>query len=141
MFQRIHHIAFLAGGVGDDIDEAMDQFETRYDPEFVQMVNYGDDFVDIALYRMENTIVELMVPTEEDGWPYRYWRDNGTGFFHIAFEVEDIEAAIDDLEEKGIGMQTEVYEGVDWLVATLDESDTLVPMQLVEDPRPVEERF
>jgi len=139
--QTDSHIAFLVEGVNDDIEEGMATFKETLDFEFLELVNCDDDYVDIALYRMENTIVELMAPTEEDGWPYRYWRENGTGFFHIAFEVDDIDAAINQLSQRSTGMQTEVYEGVDWSVATMDEADTLVPMQLVEDCRDLEDRF
>lgn len=141
MFKRIHHMAFLVGGVDDDLEEAMAEFEENFGVEFIEVVAYDNDFVDIALYRIGNTIIELMSPTSEDGWPYRYWSEEGEGFFHIAFEVEDIEDSIDQLAEQGIGMQTEVYEGVDWLVATMDEGDTFVPMQVVEDNRDLEDRF
>ena len=141
MFKRIHHMAFLVGSVDDDLEEAMAKFEENFGADFIDVVAYDYDFVDIALYRIGNTIIELMAPTAEEGWPYRYWSENGNGFFHIAFEVDDIEESIDQLAEQDIGMQTEVYKGVDWRVATMDEDDTFVPMQVVEDGRDLEDRF
>lgn len=141
MFKRIHHIAFLVGGVDDDLEEAMAAFEDNFGVDFIDVVAYDNDFVDIALYRIGETIIELMSPTSEEGWPYRYWSEHGNGFFHIAFEVEDIDESINQLAEQNIGMQTEVYDGVDWQVATMDEDDTFVPMQVVEDERELENRF
>jgi len=42
--------------------------------------------------------------TEEDGPIARYIAKNGEGVQHIAYRVDDIEKAIEDMKEKGIRM-------------------------------------
>lgn len=130
MFRRVHHIAFVV----EDLDAATERFERTYGMDLVTRDEMTGDFeLEVALYRLGETIAELITPTTESGWVYEYWSEHGDGFFHIAFEVEDIRRSIDDLQAAGIRMRHErPQEGFDWLVATIDERDTLVPMQVVE---------
>jgi methylmalonyl-CoA/ethylmalonyl-CoA epimerase len=139
MFQRVHHLAFLVG----DLDAAAEQFETGsgLDP-LVRREMTGDFELEVILYPVGESLVELITPTTESGWVYDTWQATGDGFFHVAFEVDDVEASMRELESRGVDFQDVApREGFDWIVATLDDADTLVPMQLVEDPRTPEERI
>ncbi len=130
MFTKIHHIAFVVA----DLEESMDRFEANYDMELVERDQLTGQFsMDIALYNAGSNIVELIQPTTEEGWTYEYLQDNGEGWFHIAFEVDDIRQSMRDLEDRGIRLvHDEPQQGYDWLVVTLDDRDTIVPMQIVE---------
>jgi methylmalonyl-CoA/ethylmalonyl-CoA epimerase len=46
--------------------------------------------------------VELLESTSPDGAIAKYIEKKGTGIQHIAFRVDDIEAALEELKEKGI---------------------------------------
>lgn len=131
MFTKIHHIAFVV----EDIENSMERFETNYDMELVSRDQLSGAFsMDVALYNAGENIVELIEPLEDEGWTYEYLQENGEGWFHIAFEVEDIRESMRELEERGIRVEDdEPQEGYDWEVVTLDERDTLVPMQIVEE--------
>lgn len=139
MFQRIHHVAFLV----EDLDTAIDRFERQFDtPPLTRREMTGDFELEIALFPVGESLVELITPTSERGWVYEHWREHGDGFFHIAFEVEDIREGMATLRALGVGFDSEEpREGFDWEVATMDADDTLVPMQLVEDDRSPEERI
>lgn len=130
MFRRVHHIAFVV----EDLDAAAARFETAFGMDLVTRDEMTGDFeLEVALYRLGETIVELITPTTESGWVYEFWRDNGDGFFHIAFEVADIRESMATLQESGIRFEhDEPQQGFDWLVATMNPEDTLVPMQVVE---------
>jgi methylmalonyl-CoA/ethylmalonyl-CoA epimerase len=130
MFRRVHHIAFVV----EDLDAAAMRFETTFGMDLVTRDEMTGDFeLEVALYRLGETIVELITPTTESGWVYEFWRDNGDGFFHIAFEVADIRESMAALEGAGIRFEhDEPQQGFDWLVATMNADDTLVPMQIVE---------
>ena len=46
--------------------------------------------------------IELLESTSPDGPIGKYIEKNGEGIQHIAFQVDDIEAALADLKEKGV---------------------------------------
>lgn len=130
MFERIHHVAFVVR----DIEQSMEQFETNFGMELESRDQMSGAFqMDVALYRAGNNIVELIEPLSDEGWTARVLEEQGEGFFHIAYQVDDIEKRVAELEEKGIRCKDdEPQEGYNWWVVTLNEEDTLVPMQLVE---------
>ena len=131
MFTKIHHIAFVVS----DIEESMQRFEDNYDMELVSRDEITGAFaMDVALYHAGDNIVELIQPLTDDGWTAQYLRENGEGWFHIAFEVEDIRESMAELEDRGIRVtDDEPREGFAWKVVTLDKRDTIVPMQIVEE--------
>lgn len=131
MFRKIHHIAFVVR----DIEAAMDRFEANYEMKLESRGEVtGQYSMDVALYYAGDNIVELIEPTSESGWTYEYLQENGEGWFHIAFEVDDIRKRMEQLRERGIRfVDDEPQDGYDWEVATLDDRDTIVPMQIVED--------
>lgn len=130
MFRKIHHIAFVV----EDLDDAMDRFEANYDMQLESRNELTGDFsMDVALYNAGDNIVELITPLDEGSWTYEYLQENGEGWFHIAFEVDDIRESMAELESRGIRIKDdEPQDGYNWEVVTLDERDTLVPMQIVE---------
>jgi len=138
LFNRVHHTAFLVADVDEEFDDVMENFEATFGMELFDRVTSERDAVDVALYHSGNQIIELMSPLEERGWPYEHLQENGKGFFHVAFEVDDIREAMAELERRGIRMKVdEPNQGNAWLVATMKEEDTFVPMQVVEDSRDV----
>jgi len=131
MFTKIHHIAFVVA----DIEDAMQRFEDNYDMTLVNRDEVTGAFsMDVALYNAGDNIVELIEPLGDSGWTYDVLQEQGEGWFHIAFEVDDIRESMAELESRGIRVKDdEPQEGYDWEVVTLDERDTLVPMQIVEE--------
>jgi len=131
MFTKIHHIAFVVA----DIEDAMDRFEDNYDMTLVNRDEVTGAFsMDVALYNAGDNIVELIEPLGDSGWTYDVLQEQGEGWFHIAFEVDDIRESMAELESRGIRVKDdEPQEGYDWEVVTLDERDTIVPMQIVEE--------
>ena len=55
-----------------------------------------------AFLPIGDTEVELLESTEPDGPVAKFIEKKGEGIQHIAFKVDDIEAALKELEEKGI---------------------------------------
>ena len=140
MFERIHHVAILAGGIDQDLDEYTAVYEDHFGMERSEMVYFEDDNCEVALYPVGETLIEFTSPTGPSGWHYEHLQEHGPGFFHIAFEVDDIERRREELEERGYDFVDEIRDGLDWKITTLDYRDTPVPMQIVEDTRPTDER-
>jgi methylmalonyl-CoA epimerase len=131
MFKGIHHLAFVV----EDIEQSMERFEDNFDMELVSRDQISGAFsMDVALYHAGDNIVELIEPTTDEGWTYEYLQENGEGFFHVAFEVDDIRESMEELERRGIRVEDdEPQQGYAWEVVTLNEEDTIVPMQIVEE--------
>lgn len=55
-----------------------------------------------AFFPVGDSEVELLESTSPDGPVAKFIEKKGQGFQHIAFRVENIEAALDELKEKGI---------------------------------------
>ena len=64
--------------------------------------------VTTAFFPVGESEVELLESTEPDGPVAKYIEKKGTGIQHIAFRVEDIEAALKELTEKGIRLIDEI---------------------------------
>ena len=55
----------------------------------------------IALLKAGGTSVELLEPTSDESSLEKFIRERGEGLHHIAFAVEDIEQAMEELKGKG----------------------------------------
>ncbi|SHI58361.1 methylmalonyl-CoA epimerase [Dethiosulfatibacter aminovorans DSM 17477] len=60
--------------------------------------------VKVAFLPIGDTEVELLESTDPDGPIARYIDKKGEGVQHIAYRVDDIEAAIAEMQEKGVRM-------------------------------------
>ena len=135
MFNKIHHIAFVV----EDIESSMTSFEENYGMELLTRGEMTAQYqipqeIDVALYQAGDNIVELIEPLSEEGWTYDVLQENGDGWFHVAFAVDDIREGMAELESRGIRVwDDEPSQGFAWKVVTLEPEDTLVPMQLVEE--------
>ena len=61
-----------------------------------------DQKVDVAFIPITDSEVELLEPTEPDGPVAKYIDSRGEGIQHIAFRVENIEKALEELKAKGV---------------------------------------
>ncbi len=60
--------------------------------------------VTTAFYPCGDSEVELLESTSPDGPVAKFIEKKGQGFQHVAFRVADIEAALAELEEKGVAL-------------------------------------
>ena len=64
--------------------------------------------VTTAFLPVGDSEVELLVSTSPDGPIAKFIEKKGAGFQHVAFRVENIEAALAELKEKGIALIDQV---------------------------------
>ncbi len=60
--------------------------------------------VRVAFLPVGDTEVELLESTDEDGPIAKFIEKKGEGIQHLAFRVDNIEAAIEEMKEKGMRM-------------------------------------
>jgi len=64
--------------------------------------NVADQKVNVAFIPITDSEVELLESTDPDGPVAKYISARGEGVQHIAFRVEDIDKALEELKEKGV---------------------------------------
>jgi methylmalonyl-CoA/ethylmalonyl-CoA epimerase len=62
----------------------------------------SDQKVNVAFIPITDSEVELLESTEPDGPVAKFIDNKGEGVQHIAFRVENIEAALQELKDKGV---------------------------------------
>jgi methylmalonyl-CoA/ethylmalonyl-CoA epimerase len=95
---RVNHL----GVIVSDLDGAVEGFTELLSLELTKTEVYGDDALDIAFLPCGDTQVELIRPRRDDDPASEYLREHGPGIQHVAFEVDDLEAALAELSEHGV---------------------------------------
>lgn len=96
---KIIRIAHIGVGVKDT-----DKAKTLYQEMFSLPVSHEECLgeLKIAFVPIGQTNVELVQSTEPNGIMNRFIEKKGEGIHHIAFEVEDIDQALEELKAKGV---------------------------------------
>lgn len=97
MLGRIHHVAYVVA----DLDAALERLERTFGlrPEIREVME--DQGVEAVLCGSGGGAVELLRPLDASGAIARFLESRGEGLHHVAFEVGDLEAALDDLRGRG----------------------------------------
>ena len=69
-----------------------------------EIENVANQKVNVAFLPITDSEIELLESTEPDGPIAKYINARGEGIQHIAFCVDNIEEALDDLKKKGVRM-------------------------------------
>lgn len=95
--RRVNHLGILV----EDLDGAVRSFTENLGLSLDHVERYGEQ-LDIAFLPCGETLVELIKPLTNEGWNAEYLEEQGPGIQHVAFEVEDLEAALDELKARGV---------------------------------------
>jgi methylmalonyl-CoA epimerase len=93
----IHHV----GVAVDDLDEALGTYERLLGAELEHRATVPDQRVEAAAVLVGSGRVELLRPLDDDSPVGRFLASRGPGMHHVAFEVEDIGAALESLRRDG----------------------------------------
>jgi methylmalonyl-CoA/ethylmalonyl-CoA epimerase len=63
-----------------------------------------DQKVRTAIFKIGETKIELLETTEPEGPIGRFIKDKGEGIHHIAFAVNDVQEAINEVKSKGVSL-------------------------------------
>jgi methylmalonyl-CoA epimerase len=75
--------------------------------EHLNLASQGEEVVStqkvkVSFIKVGETDLELLVPTAADSPVAKFLENKGEGFHHLALEVEDIDAAVEELKTAGI---------------------------------------
>ena len=94
---RIHHL----GVAVEDLDEALGTYERLLGASVEHRGRLDDQGVEAVSVRVGESRVELMASLGEETPVGKFLVKRGPGMHHIAYEVEDLPAALRDLSQKG----------------------------------------
>jgi len=103
MFEQVHHVAYTV----DDLDSYQPFFGDVLEMEKVDYREMPDDGYKAAVYDVGGIYIEIQEPMGENtdikAEMVEFLEEQGSGLNHVAYEVDDIAAAVERLEtEKGI---------------------------------------
>lgn len=98
---KVKHIDHIGIAV-KSIDQAGTFYTDLLGLEIEEIENVADQKVNVAFIPITDSEVELLESTEPDGPVAKYIDARGEGVQHIAFRVENIEEALEELKAKGV---------------------------------------
>ena len=93
----IHHL----GVAVHDLDEALSTYERLFGAALEHRSTVSEQGVDAASVLVGRDRIELLAPTAEDTPVGRFLASRGPGMHHVAYEVEDVSAALSELAGAG----------------------------------------
>ncbi|KAA0891705.1 methylmalonyl-CoA epimerase [Oryzomonas rubra] len=100
MLTRINHIGIAVRS----LDESLSFYRDNLGMAFAGIEEVAEQKVRVAMLQVGESKIELLEPTSEDSPVAKFLEKNGPGIHHLAYEVEDIEAAIARLLADGARM-------------------------------------
>ena len=100
MLTKINHI----GVAVSSIEEALPFYRDSLGMTFSDTEEVPSQLVKVAFLSVGESKIELLEPTSPESPVAKFLEKNGPGVHHLAYGVEDIEAAIAKLVSKGTRM-------------------------------------
>ena len=98
MLRKIEHVAIAVA----DLDAALDHYRDVWGVEPEHRERVDDQGVEEAMLPLGDSYLQLLGATGHDTTVGRFLDKRGEGLHHIAFEVDDLEATLADLKDKGV---------------------------------------
>ena len=98
MLGRIDHV----GVAVEDVDAALELYRTAFGLSLEHREVVEEQGVDAALLGVGEGHVELLAPLDPETPVGRYLDKRGPGLHHVAYAVEDVDAALDALRAAGV---------------------------------------
>jgi len=100
LLDRIYHLGYAVR----DLEVAARFYEENFgarpsEPEVVETQG-----IVATMFRVGESQIELVQPTRPDSPVGKFLERRGEGFHHVAFQVKDLEAALDELRRNGVDL-------------------------------------
>ena len=101
--KKINHVAIVV----QDIDEALGFWRDQLGLELDHIEEVPSQASKVAFMPVGGSEVELVQPTDPESGLGKYLEKRGEGLHHLCIEVDDIDAMLDLLKEKGVRLINE----------------------------------
>ncbi len=95
---HIEHIGIAV----TSLDEAIPFYEKVLGLDCYSIEEVKDQKVKTAFFKVGQTKIELLEPTDPDSAVAKFISKRGEGIHHIAFAVNDIDRKLKEVEDKGV---------------------------------------
>ena len=108
--KKVEHIGIAV----KDLASANDLFTRLFNQTYYKREELSSEGVSTSFFKIGDTKIELLEATNENSAIAKFIEKRGEGIHHIAFEVEDIDAEIERLQDEGFQLiSSEPKDGVD----------------------------
>ena len=135
MLKHIHHIDYVVR----DLDQAVAAYQKMFQIQMEPKTRFDERGVELAWFSLDGIRIILVSPTRADSPVQKFLDEHGEGFFNIAYQVDDLDTAIEHFQHHSIGMVSDQKRsGVEaWDIIDLDLKETFgVFTQLIETSPP-----
>ena len=98
---ELSHIEHIGIAV-KDLEKAIAYYENVLGLHCYAIEEVKDQRVKTAFFKVGQTKIELLESTDENGPIGKFIEKKGEGIHHLAFAVQDIDNALDEVEQKGV---------------------------------------
>ncbi|OGU14778.1 MAG: methylmalonyl-CoA epimerase [Geobacteraceae bacterium GWC2_53_11] len=103
MLTKINHIGIAV----KSLEETVPFYRDNLGMEFKGIEDVAEQKVRVAMMQIGESKIELLEPTSDDSPVAKFIEKSGAGIHHVAYEVDDVEAAIAKLLADGVRMVDE----------------------------------
>ncbi len=104
MFTHVDHIGFAVR----DLEAAIIFYSQTFDVAEWERIELPERHMIVAVTHIGETLLELLAPTSEEAAFAKFLRERGPGMHHVAYRVDDIDAALASLRARGIQLIDEI---------------------------------
>jgi methylmalonyl-CoA/ethylmalonyl-CoA epimerase len=98
MFTYVDHLGFAV----HDIEAATTFYREIFGVAEWEIIEMPDRHMRVAVANVGGTLLELIAPTSDEAAFAKYLAERGPGMHHIAYRVEHIQDALDQLRANGV---------------------------------------
>jgi methylmalonyl-CoA/ethylmalonyl-CoA epimerase len=103
LLEKIHHLGYAV----ESVEAASRFYKVSFGAEPTGPETVKEQGIVATMFRVGDSMIELMQPTHPDSPVGRFLAKRGEGFHHVAFQVEDIEVALAALNDSGVELVDE----------------------------------
>jgi methylmalonyl-CoA/ethylmalonyl-CoA epimerase len=104
LIKRIDHIGIAV----KNLSEALNTYKRLYGLDAIKIETLKDIKVNVAFIPLGEVLIELLEPVEPgEGRIGKFLKERGEGFHHLAFRVEDIHNALEQLKNMNVPLRDE----------------------------------
>lgn len=100
LLRRIYHLGYAV----QSLDDAEAFYRERFGVRTSEPEEVPEQGIRTVMFDVGESRIELLEPTYPDSPVGKFLQKNGEGFHHVAFEVDDLPAALADLARDGVDL-------------------------------------
>jgi methylmalonyl-CoA/ethylmalonyl-CoA epimerase len=98
LLKKIYHLGYAV----EDIEAASRFYEEHFGAQVGEPEEVAEQGIVATMFDVGESKIELVQPTRPDSPVGKFLAKKGEGFHHVAFQVDDLEAALKELKENGV---------------------------------------